>query len=156
MPRQREWYQRVPEALKLLRALPCPVVDRSTLESLLGLKRRQAIRMMVHFGGYQSGRAYLVDRQDLIQQLEIIRQGEDYSHDKRRRQRVAEMATKLAAEWGARQTIISPPRQPVKGYADLPETITLEAERLEIRYRSQEDLLTQLLALVQAISRDLS
>lgn len=156
MARPREWYQRVPGALAALRALPCPVVDRATLEILLGLGRRQAIRMMVHFGGYQSGKAYLVDRDELIRQLEELRQGADYVYDRARRRRVAAMAESLAAEWGARQTVISPPRKPVWSKSDLPETVRWEEGRLEIRYTGQEDLLTQLLALVQALARELS
>lgn len=156
MARQKEWYQRVPSALAALRALPCPVVDRATLEILLGLRRRQAIRMMVHFGGYLSGKAYLVDREDLIRQLETIRQGDDYIHDQARRRRVAQMAAKLNEDWAARQTVIAPPRRRIEGFADLPGTVRLEEGRLEIAFANQEDLLTQLLALVQALARELN
>jgi hypothetical protein len=154
VPRQREWYQRVPKALTALRALPCPVVDRGALEVLLGLGRRQAIRLMAEFGGYQSGKTYLVDRESLIEKLESIRQGNDYNHDKARRRRVAELAERFAAEWEARRTLISPPHKKVRSQEDLPESVRLEEGRLEIRFTNREDLLTQLLALAQAFARD--
>lgn len=156
MPRQNEWYQHLPAALEILRALPCPVVDRSTVETLFHLKRRQAIRFLHRFGGYLSGKAYLLNRDQLIAQLEAILDDPDYRQDRRRRQRVAGMAQELQKHWAARQTPITPPRVRIQGFADLPASISLEERRLEIRFETREELLTHLLSLVQALARELN
>jgi hypothetical protein len=156
MPRQSEWYQHLPAALEALRALPCPVIDRASVEILFHLKRRQAIRFLARFGGFQSGKTYLIDRDGLIRQLEAVTAGADFRQDRKRRQRVATLATELQKDWAARQTPISPPSSPIQGFADLPEAVRLEAGRLEIRFNSHEELLTHLLSLARALARELN
>ena len=74
-----------PRIIEELRRLPVPVLDRATIEKLFGLKRRQAIGLPHRFGGYQSGKTFLVDRQELVEQLEALRDGETFSHEQRRR-----------------------------------------------------------------------
>ena len=83
----------LPRIIEELRRLPVPVLDRAVIEKLFGLKRRQAIQLLHRFGGYQAGRIFLVDRQELVEQLEAIRDGETFSYEQRRRRRlVAEPA----------------------------------------------------------------
>jgi hypothetical protein len=156
VPRQSEWYQHLPAALDTLRALPCPVVDRAAIETLFHLGRRQAIRFLARFGGYQSGKAYLLDRVELIRQLEFLLDDPGFHQDRVRRRRVAAMAGELQKDWAARQIPISPPQIRVRGFEDLPEAVRLEDGRLEIRFTTQEELLTHLLALTQALARELS
>lgn len=156
LPRPVEWYQHVPAAIYTLRGLPCPVVDRSCVESIFHLGRRQAIRLMSRFGGYQSGKAYLLDRLDLIQKLEAILDQANFSQDRARRQRVASMAIELQQNWKARQKTIQPAPSPIRGFADLPHSIILEERRLEIHFATQEELLTHLLSLVQALAQELN
>lgn len=156
MPRQNEWYQHLPAALVALRALPCPVVDRATIETLFRLGRRQAIRFLASFGGYQSGKAYLLDRLELIQQLEALLEDPGFRQDRARRRRIATMADGLQKDWVARQTPVSLPQVRVRGFSDLPDAIRLNEGRLEIRFATQEELLSHLLALVQALARELS
>ena len=43
MPAKPQWLLRVPEILEQLSDLKTPVIDRSGIEQLFGLKRRQAI-----------------------------------------------------------------------------------------------------------------
>ena len=76
MPRQAEWLQQVPAALKALEHVTTPVIDRATLEKLLRIHRRSAIRLMHRFGGYQAGRTFLIDRPALMRQLRRIAAGE--------------------------------------------------------------------------------
>ncbi len=132
------------------------MVDRASVEALFGLSRRQAIRFMGRFGGYLSGKAFLIDRNELIAQLEALSDGTDFQQDRTRRRRVAAMATELQRDWAARQTPISPPSSPVRGFGDLPEAVRLEESRVEIRFASHEELLTHLLTLVRALARELN
>ena len=78
MPSPPQWFQHVDSALEALRAFPGPLVDRAGLEKLLRVSRRTAIRLMNHFGGYQAGKTFLIDRQDLIAALERVQTGESF------------------------------------------------------------------------------
>ncbi len=82
----------LPRIIEELRRLPVPGLDRAVIEKLFGLKRRQAIQLLHRFGGYQAGRTFLLDRQELLDQLEAIRDGETFRYEQRRRRRlVAEL-----------------------------------------------------------------
>src|SRR6267378_3797825 len=84
MPRKAEWWQHIPFALEQLRSSTLPVIDRAGLETLLNVHRRDAIRLMHRFGGYQAGRTFLIDRVQLIARLEHLISTDDYSYEKRR------------------------------------------------------------------------
>ncbi len=70
MPRSPQWFHQLASALAQLQTFPAPVVDRASLEMLLKVSRRSAIRLMHQFGGYQAGRTFLIRREDLIAALE--------------------------------------------------------------------------------------
>ena len=72
MPRQPHWFQHVAPALAELRASPSPVLDRVSLEKLLHVSRRTAIRLLHLFGGFQAGRTFLIAREELIAALENV------------------------------------------------------------------------------------
>ena len=65
------------------------MLDRASIEKLFGVKRWQAIQLLHRFGGYQIGKAFLVDRQELVDQLEAIRAGEAFTCEQQRRRRLA-------------------------------------------------------------------
>jgi hypothetical protein len=71
-----------------LEHLNAPVVDRSVIEDLFGLKRRRAIELMHQFGGYQAGRTFLVDRVWLLARLSAFEGEGAYHVEKRRRERL--------------------------------------------------------------------
>ncbi len=90
MPPQPQWLLRVPKILEETRRLQVPVLDRASVEKLFGVKRWRAIQLLHRFGGYQVGKTFLVDRQELIQQLQAILGGEEFSCQQKRRQRVVD------------------------------------------------------------------
>lgn len=153
MPRQAEWLQRLPESLEVLRALEAPVVDRAMLQQLLGIHRRQAIRLMHRFGGYQSGRTFLIMREDLIAALEAA--AENGSFEIGRRERLGEKLEEMRREAKAHKVKI-PVAPDVWGreVAGLPSTVKLSPGRLEIACTDATDMLRQLMELAQAVSND--
>ncbi len=50
MPKPVDWTPLVPDALTALRQMTAPVVDRTTLETLLKIQRRTAIRLLTSIG----------------------------------------------------------------------------------------------------------
>jgi hypothetical protein len=147
MPRKPEWYQQLPTALAMIRTFPAPVVDRAGLEILLQVSRRAAIRLMHRFGGYQAGRTFLIAREDLLRQLEAIRDGDNYQWESRRRERLD-----LALQ--KRIVIQVTPGAKNRKLLNLPSGVELERRRLEIRFESTEELLRQLFEFSQVISND--
>src|SRR5450759_715236 len=91
MPAKPEWLLRLPEIHTELEHLEVPVVDRSGIERIFGLKRRRAIELMHEFGGYQTGRTFLLDRARLLEALQSLESREDYSVEKRRRERLGDV-----------------------------------------------------------------
>jgi hypothetical protein len=45
------------------------VVDRAGLQKLFGVSPRTAVRMMNRFGAYQTGKTFLIGREELIAAL---------------------------------------------------------------------------------------
>jgi hypothetical protein len=147
MPRKPEWLQNVTTAIEQLQDFPAPVVDRGTLEKLLRVRRRDAIRLMHHFGGYQTSRTFLIDRVSLVAQLAAIEKGEPYQVEMKRRQR-------LQASLKPRKTVpvTSGIQQP--NLEELPPGTRFTPGILEIEFKNAEQLLERLFALAQAIHND--
>jgi Mor family transcriptional regulator len=70
MPKPVDWTPLVPRALAALREMTAAVVDRTTLERLLKIHRRTAIRLLHQLGGQQLGKTLLIPREQLMRELE--------------------------------------------------------------------------------------
>jgi hypothetical protein len=146
MPAKPQWILQIPGILEQLRALHVPVVDRAVCERIFGVRRRQAVKLMHQFGGYRSGNAVLVDRADLVIQLEAIEAGSEVKHERRRKARLAEKIEDLH-----RYRAAAAVRIPVLHVAagDLPEGVTFTGGRMSVEFSGVEDLLSKLYALAQ-------
>ena len=70
MPAFPGWYILVPQILESLsQPTAPPFLDRSSIERVFQVRRRQAIRLMQQWGGYQVGKTFLVDRKAVVQSL---------------------------------------------------------------------------------------
>jgi len=155
MPAKAQWLVRVPEILNELTSLDVPVVDRALCERLFRLRRRRAIDLMRCFGGYQAGRTFLVDRQQLVAQLERIRDSDDFKMEWRRKERLTERLEAIRRlQAGARVAIQVEPQTLGRRMPDLPPGIGLSRGVLHIQFESSEELLSKLFALAQAIAND--
>ena len=152
MPPQPLWLLHVPRIIEQLRRLEVPVLDRAVIEKLFGLKRRQAIQLLHRFGGYQAGRTFLVDRQELVEQLEAIRDGETFRYEQRRRL-VAELESVRKYLQAAAVKI---PLRPQARYqiATLPPDVDLQPGRLRVEFDGVEALLAKLFELAHSAAND--
>ena len=155
MPAKPEWLLRLPEIRTELEHLGVPVVDRAGLERIFGLRRRRAIELLHQFGGYQAGRAFLVDRARLLEALRSLESGEDYTAEKRRRERLRDVVE------ASRDHLISTQvRIPVRAAAMRPSLdrlapgVLLMPGMLSVEFRHPVELLEKLYWLAQAISHD--
>src|ERR1039458_8463150 len=155
MPAKPEWLLRLPEIRAQLEYLDAPVVDRAVIERIFGLKRRRAIELLHQFGGYQAGRTFLLDRVRLLEALQSLEGGEDYTTEKRRRERLQD-----AVEASREHLILTRVRIPVRAAAArasldrLAPGVLLLPGILTIEFRHPIELLEKLYGLAQAIAHD--
>jgi hypothetical protein len=149
MPRPPQWFQHVPDALEALREFPAPVLDRAALEKLFRVNRRDAIRLLHRFGGYQTGRTFLIGRHELVRALEAVLAEEAYQFESRRRQRLSEGLENSRRDLRARQVKLHVAPDPTPA-ASLPSGMRLVRPGvLEVEFTSGEELLGRLYELVR-------
>jgi hypothetical protein len=155
MPAKALWLLQIPDIIAILERFEAPVVDRAVIERVFGLRRRRAIELLHHFGGYQAGRTFLVDRRVLIDQLRRLAQGEEFQMESRRKERLGNKVDQLRRHLPAAQA-----RIPVQAgvfsrkLAELSAGVVLEPGHLHITFSGTEDLLSKLYELSQAASND--
>src|ERR1035437_10378506 len=155
MPAKPEWLLRLPEIRAELEHLAVPIVDRAGIEHIFGLKRRRAIELMHEFGGYQAGRTFLLDPARLLEALQSLEAREEYSVEKRRRERLRDVV-----EASREHLILTRVQIPVHAAAVRPSLdrlapgVLLMPGMLWIEFRHPIELLEKLYSLAQAISHD--
>src|SRR5450755_757407 len=148
MPAKAAWLLKIPDIISMLEAFDVPVVDRATIERLFGLGRRQAIELLHRFGGYQTGRTFLVDRHLLLRNLQRIAEGEEFERESRRKERLDASIDRFRRQQTAARVSI-----PVAGdvynrkLADLCTGVAIEPGHLHIAFCGAEDLLAKLFEL---------
>lgn len=155
MPANPLWLLQIPEIVSLLETFDVPVVDRSIVERLFGLQRRQAIELLHRFGGYQAGRTFLVDRHLLIEHLRRLADGEEFQRESLRKERLDQVVDRLRRYKTAARVKVPVQADTFKRkLADLAPGVALEAGHLHIAFSGTEDLLGKLFELSQAASND--
>jgi hypothetical protein len=155
MPAQPAWFVQLPRIIQELAALSVPVVDRSIVEQIFGVKRWRAVQLLRQFGGWQSGRTFLVERHSLLRQLASLRAGADFERERRRRERLAGELEKLRRHAAAARVAIPvAPEVFSQRISDLPQGVHLEPGRLTVEFSRPEQLLERLFSLAQAIAND--
>jgi hypothetical protein len=110
---------------------------------------------MHFFGGYQAGRTFLLDRGQLMGQLEPLQAGTEYVLEAKRMQRLIEALENVRRHRAAARVVL-----PVEAGAsdgrlvDLPDGIRLEPGSLRVEFGKAEDLLAKLFELSKAAAND--
>ena len=149
MPKPVDWTPLVPAALAALRQMTAPVVDRTTLETLLKIQRRTAIRLLHQLGGQQLGKTLLIPREQLIRELEAYLPRDAaampaYTASQiRRLHREAESFRFPDVRASERRTV-----------ERLPAAVQIELGRLTIEVADLRDLCAQLWVLLETCKDD--
>src|SRR5665811_871506 len=155
MPAKPEWLLRLPEIRAELERLDAPVVDRSGIEYIFGLRRRRAIELMHQFGGYQAGRTFLLDRARLLEALQSLESRDDYAVEKRRRERLGDVVESSREHLMSMRVRIPVRAAAARASLDrLAPGVVLLPGILTIEFRHPIELLEKLYWLAQAISHD--
>ena len=110
MPIKKTWLLRLPEIRAELTAMEVPVVDRAVFERVFGVRRRRAIQSLHHFGGFQAGRMFLIDRLALLRQLEPLAESAEFALEQQRRQRLIDFLENACGHAGAFHGVAAPRR----------------------------------------------
>ena len=157
MPAQPSWYLRLPEILAQLRAEGAPpFFDRTAIEKLFRVRRRQAIRLLGTSRGYQIGKTFLVERQSLIDFVEQVEASGAAGQARARKDRVIAVLNEVSNHAAAQRVHIGTgPDVFRRKPADLPDSIELVAPgRIQISYAGAEDLLARIADLAAAATND--
>ena len=156
MPDQPSWIEYVPEILETLEAPGTPpFLDRPTVEVLFGVRRRQAIHLLRHFGGYQVGKTFLAPREAVIRFLRDPLRWRAATDEKGRFERVASALGEARTELRQRRIPIPAQTETLQmEFAGLPPGIRLETGQLVIQFAGPVELLEKLFALSQAFAND--
>ena len=155
MPAEPQWLLRLPAIIEEISALDAPVVDRSVIERVFGVRRRRAIHLLGCFGGYQVGRTFVVPRDAMVAQLRIMAAGERFQLEKRRYEKLAEGLERLRKDQRASQIAVPVP-EPAAVPAGLPPGVTLQAGRLTVDFVGVQELLGKLYGVARAAAEDFS
>jgi hypothetical protein len=155
MPAQPQWLLHLPEIIADFGAMDAPVVDRAVLERVFRLRRRRAIDLMAQFGGYQAGRTFVVDRKQLIAQLERIRNGSDFAFERQRKENLTQELERVRRSRAGANVSIPIEKEDLDRKApSFPPGIDLEAGRLTVAFATAEELVRKLYGLAQAAAND--
>lgn len=156
MPDQPSWIEHVPKILETLESPGAPpFLDRSTVEMLFGVRRRQAIHLLRRFGGYQVGKTFLVSRETVIRFLRDPRRRTAAEIEKGRFERVGNALAKARLELYQRRIPITVQPETLRlEISGLPDGIDLKTGQLTVRFEQPVELLQKLFALSQALAND--
>jgi hypothetical protein len=150
MPDQPTWIHRVPEILAWLESEEAPpFLHRGLIEGVFHLRRRQALRLMEKAGGYQAGRTYLIDREQVAEFLRG-RDGQAITRAALRKVRLADKIDESRRQVEAKRVHVrvDPDVGIPGGEATLPPGIeAVGQDCIQIRFFGAEDLLSKVASL---------
>lgn len=148
MPRPVSWLPRLHEIVRHVAKSPRSHYDRKDLETLFELQPRAAQKLLELLPTLQLGTSRLVDRELLLGFLNRIRQADDTNalFEEIRAEKATVSRRKPRTLVRRDDTLVS--------LASLPESIGLSRGRLEVSFRSTEQLVESLYALARLLEAD--
>ena len=126
--------------IQLLSRLSIPVLDRLAVERLFQVRRRRAITLMHHFGGYSAGNSALLHRLDLIQRLRDLALSPTVLHETVRKEKLAAHLVELERSRAGAQIKIGVRNPGERWRTELPPGIHISAGQLVVEYSSPDAL----------------
>ena len=145
------WLLAIPDAITQLEALDQDLLIRRDLERLFGVSKVRATQLMTAFGAGRTGPMLTLPRATLLRQLRRPRTRAAVRDDAPRRARVV-TAIRQARLIGMRVAVPSEARE--ARLAGLPDGVSVEPGRIEVRFSGAKDAVGRLFALAQALTND--
>jgi hypothetical protein len=157
MARAPSWYDHVDDAVKALLDSSAPSLERSDVERMFHLSRRDAIRLLHHFGARQRRDRLVIDRPALMAKLRDVQSSAEFLAERRRRAQLQAHRLEMQRHTVARSILLPSPAEAAAHPARLlPESVRLYRNRLEVDFPegSHEELLARLLDVARAARDD--
>jgi hypothetical protein len=157
MPDKPVWYDRLDQAEAQLAAHPSPWVDRTTLESILGIGRRRAQQILQPLVRHTIGKNGLAPKQEVIAYLRQLAEGETAAYERQRRTRLAALIQTWYNQAREQpQVLVEAPHAIVNQELDhLPAGVRLAPGRILIEgFQTPEEAKQKLLALIMAMGNE--
>jgi len=159
LPAQPAYFHRLADAIEALEKLPSAWIDRRTLQTVLGVSKTVAWRLLCSCGASQGpGNTLICPRQELVAALEGLRSGQGCVQELRRRQRLEDRLTQLVTAARAQRIRVVPDSRALAlvstRFTQLPGGVELSAARLTIDFHGTEDFLAKFGAVVFALQND--
>ena len=151
MPATPRWRLALPDAIQQLEALDQDLLTRRDVERLFGVAKVRAVALMRVFGAGRTGLLLTLPRTALLRQLRRHRTGTAFRGEERRRDRVV---TALRQARLTEIRVAVPVEALEARLAGLPEGVSVEPGRIEVRFRGAKDAVGRLFALAQALTHD--
>ena len=151
MPAPPRWLLAVPDAIRQLETLDRDLLTRRDVERLFGVSRARAAQLMRTFGAARVGASRVLRRTALLRQLRQYRQRAAFRGEEARRTRLV-AALRQARLTGIRVAV---PREAREArLSGLPDGVSVEPGRIEVRFSGAQDAVGRLFALAQALTHD--
>ena len=146
MPAKPRWLLAIPDAIKQLEALDQDLLTRRDIERLFGVSKVRATQLMTAFGAGRTGHLLTLPRAALLRQLRRPRTRAAVRGEATRRDRVV-TAIRQARLIGILAAV---PRAALEArLAGLPDGVSVEPGRIEVRFSSAKDAVGRLFALLK-------
>ena len=151
MPAKPRWLLAIPDAIKQLEALDQDLLTRRDIERLFGVSKVRATQLMTAFGAGRTGHLLTLPRAALLRQLRRPRTRAAVRGEATRRDRVV-TALRQARLIGIRVAV---PLEALEArLSGLPDGVSVEPGRIEVRFSGAKDAVGRLFALAQALTHD--
>ena len=133
-------------------ALPdLDLLTRRDIEHLFGVSKVRAAQLMTAFGAGRTGHILTLARAELLRQLRRHRKRAAFRGEETRRERVV-TAIRKARLTGIRVAV--PVEALEARLSGLPDGVSVEPGRIEVRFSGAKDAVGRLFALAQALTND--
>ena len=151
MPAKPRWLLSIPDAISQLEQLDRTLLTRRDIERLFGVSKARAATLMQTFGAELTGNQRTLPRTKLLQELRKHRGRAAFRVEEERRQRLVD-ELRQARLTGIRVKL--PVESLGAKLASLPEGVTVERDRIEVRFDGAKNAVEQLYALAHALVND--
>ena len=151
MPAKPRWLLSIPDAISQLENLDRQLLTRRDIERLFGVSKARAATLMQTFGAEMTGNQRTLPRTRLLQQLKKHRGRAAFRDEEERRTRLVTELRK-ARIIGIRVPL--PAETLNSKLASLPEGVTVERDRIEVRFSGAKNATERLYALAFALVND--
>ena len=151
MPAKPRWLLAIPDAISQLEQLDRQLLTRRDIERLFGVGKVRAAALMTTFGAELVGNQKTLPRTKLLQQLKKHRGRAAFRVEEERRERLF-TELRQARLTGIRFKV--PAESLSSKLANLPDGVSVERGRIEVRFDGAKDAVERLYAMAHALVND--